>query len=179
MKKVLAILIVLTLSAACFAGFAEGADTRESVLIIEGTEEKITEQLYESFKGYSIWYSTDTFAIHSGIGYDTVSPIDASIDDVYMTIVPVEIAIEDADALLDEAVGGYDPENAIISDVSERQLESGFSVKSVEVQSEGMINRFYLICGNDKVFCLNAFFPEEAIEGYGVRLEAIVDSFHD
>lgn len=178
MKRTLVILIALLLSIAVLGAFAEGEVTRENVLMIEGTEEKITEQLYESYKGYAIWYCPDFFSISSGIGVDTVNSNDADSDDVYMTIVPVEIPMEYADGLLDEAVGGYDSQNAIIGEVSERHPESGFSVKSVEVVSEGMISRFYLICGNDKVFCLNAFFPEEAAEGIGVRLEAIVDSFH-
>lgn len=155
---------------------AEGAETRDRAIQIEGTEEIIHETYFASENGYSLWIP-DGFSVTGGEGMDTIYAADAEEDSVNLTVVPAQIDPAESDAFLAEATGGFDPETAQISDPTEWTLESGLNVKSVEVTFEGEIYRFYLISGEDMIYCLTATFPEEAAEGYGARLAEIVESF--
>lgn len=174
MRKVLIAALAAIIALGSAAATAEPVQSRESTIVVEGTEENITELLYESVNGFSLWYPVENFLIVHENGIDVVYPADEEIENVSMTIVPVDIPMDEAAALIDEAIGSYDAEKDTISDVTEGELDSGLNIKYVEVLSEGMVNRFYLVTGEDKVFCLNAAFPVEATEGFGTRLERIV-----
>lgn len=176
MKRALAIILFAILAVSSIA-FASPVETRESVIALEGMEEPVTETLYESVNGFSIWYPADTFAIVQEHGNDVIRPADASIEGVSLIIVPVDIPVEESEALIHEATGGYMPGEAEISEITEWQLESGLNVKSVDALCEGVINRFYLIAGSDRVYCLTATYPLEAAEGFGTRFDYIVATF--
>lgn len=173
MKRILILALALLISG---MALAEGTMTRERAIQIEGAEETIRETYFESENGYSLWIP-EGFDVTSDLGYDSIYAADAEEDSVYLTIVPVEIDPSEGEAFLGEATGGFDSEAAVISDKTEWTLESGLNVKSAEVAFEGYMYRYYLISDEKAVFCLTAAFPEEAIEGYGARLAAIVDSF--
>ncbi len=173
MKKVLAVLIMLTL---VIFGSAL-AQTRESTIMIEGMEEKIVETRYESANGFSLWYPADMFKVEDFYGNDKILPADETIEGVELLIVPVDIPVEESEGLIQEAGGGYMEGEAEIGEIEKYVLESGLEVSRVEVLCEGVVNRFYLITGNDKVFCLTATFPLEAAEGFGVRFENIIAGF--
>lgn len=176
MKKTLAIILFVIMAVSSIA-LASPVQTREGVIMLEGMEEPVTETLYESVNGFSLWYPADTFAIVQENGNDVIRPADASIEGVSLIIVPVDIPVEESEALILEATGGYMPGEAEISEIAEWQLESGLNVKSVDALCEGVINRFYLITGHDRVYCLTATYSLEAAEGFGARLDHIVATF--
>lgn len=169
------LILALTLLIACIA-LAEGAATHERAIQMEGAEEIIQETYFASENGYSVWVP-DGFSVSSGVGSDTIYAADAEENSVNLTIVPVQIDPSEGEAFLAEATGGFDAETARIGEPTEWTLQSGLNVKSVEVTFEKITYRFYLISGEDMIYCLTATFPEEAIEGYGVRLAEIVESF--
>jgi hypothetical protein len=173
MKRVYVFILAFIL----LAGSVACAQTRESVIILEGMEEKITETLYESPDGFRLWYPEDMFRIEDFYGNDRVLPADETVEGVELIVVPVDIPTEEAGAMIAEATGGYMEGEAEIGEIEEYSLASGLEVKSVQVLCEGMISRFYLITGNESVFCLTAMYPLEAAEGFGVRINAIVDTF--
>ena len=173
MKRVFAFILAFILMTVC----AAGAQTRESVITLEGMEEKITETLYESPNGFSLWYPDDTFMIGDFYGNDRLLPADETIEGVELIIVPVDIPVEGSEGMIYEAVGGYMDGEAEIGEIEEYSLASGLDVKTVQVLCEGIISRFYLITGNDRVFCLTAMYPLEAAEGFGARINAVVETF--
>lgn len=175
-NKVSSLLILVLALLISGLALAEGAAMRERTIQMEGAEEIIQETYFASENGYSLWIP-EGFSVTSDEGSDTIWATDAEEDSVNMTIVPVQIDPSEDDAFLAEATGGFEFEDAQISDPTEWTLESGLNVKSAEVAFEGNIYRFYLISGEDMIYCLSATFPAEAIEGYGARLAEIVESF--
>ena len=55
-------------------------------------------------------------------------------------------------------------------------LDSGLEAKSIEVLSGGVVYRYYFIPGSMLTLCVTAQFPEEATEGYGARIDEMVQS---
>lgn len=177
MKRVWILALSLMLAVSGMSAMAEPVATREGTVIVEGMEEKVTEVRYESLNGFTFWYPIDNFMVVYENDCDVVYPSDVEIEGVSMTIVPVDVPVEEADVLLAEAVGGYAEDEAEIGEVQEMEISETVSAKTVNVICEGTVYRFYLITGNEKVFCLTATFPLEALEGFGVRLDSVVSTF--
>lgn len=177
MKKVWILVLSLMLAVSGISAMAEPVPSREGTVIVEGMEEQVTEFQYESLNGFTFWYPIEYFMVVCENDYDVVYPADAEIEGVSMTIVPVEVPVEEADALLDEAMGGYMEGEAEIGDIQEMQISETVNAKTVDVICEDVVYRFYLITGNEKVFCLMATFPLEALEGFGTRLDSVVSTF--
>lgn len=175
MKKILAILMAcMLLCGAAMAETAAAGDTRASVILIEGMEEEITETLYVSEQGYSLWYDAERLLPTELYGHTCFAP-DGMIEEpaISLLIVDAEINPEDGEAFLGEAVGGYGPE-AEISNPSWETLENGITIGSISAVEEGVVYRFYLIMDDVNVLCLTATYPQEAAEGYGARFDWLV-----
>lgn len=179
MKKWAAILMAcLLLTGAVMAeGKTESESapqTRQTIVMMEGMEEEIQETLFDSGLGYSIWYEADRLVPSEQYGHVTFVPVDGGEEPVIsLMIVQAEIAKEQAEAFLGEAVGGYEP-TAEISEPVWETLENGVVIGTVDAMEEGRIDRFYLVMGGDQVLCITATYPLEAAEGFGVRFDRMV-----
>ena len=86
----------------------------------------------------------------------------------------------DTKAFLKEAVGGYG-EGAIVGEVQEKQNDT-IHIESVQVQFEGVINRFYLVYERaeegeaQELLCLTVTFPAGGEDTAGAKFEALADS---
>lgn len=176
MKKLFALALSVAL-ALCAVAVCETAqpETRETLVSIEGTEETIVETRFVSQSGYSLWYPADMFTCEEADGQARFVPVDGveAMADVGMIVVPVDVAVEDADSLLGEATANYGAE-AAVGEAVEWTNESGASVRSVEVAQEQRVDRFYLVTGGDSVFCVTATYLPEMTEGFGARMETMV-----
>ena len=146
MKKVLSIIIAILIMLMSFA-MAEAPEaaqpeTRTAVIMLEGTEEEITETLYADEAGYSVWYQADLLKLEAADGQAHFFAIDSTAEgeepgllssDSYLLIVPAEIALEDANAFLMEATGGFDPNAATIGEVFSETLENGVELRCISV----------------------------------------------
>lgn len=175
-KKLFALALSVAL-ALCAVAVCETAqpETRETLVSIEGTEETIVETRFVSQSGYSLWYPADMFTCEEADGQARFVPVDGveAMADVGMIVVPVDVAVEDADSLLGEATANYGAE-AAVGEAVEWTNESGASVRSVEVAQEQRVDRFYLVTGGDSVFCVTATYLPEMTEGFGARMETMV-----
>ena len=179
MKKLIAFAVVAVLALGGAVALCESAqpETRETVISIEGTEETIVETNFVSQSGYSLWYPADMFTCEEADGQARFALADGvdSLEDAGMIVVPVDVAVEEAGSLLDEATANYGDE-ATISQIVEWTNDSGANVRSVEAAQADRVDRFYLVTGNGKVFCITATYLPEMTEGYGARMENIVRS---
>lgn len=178
MKKWLVMLLCLIIASGC--AFAEElpADTRMSQIELEGMIEAFAETKHTGGSGYTIWYPSEYLAPAQRYGHDVFVPVgaeNAEENDVYFMIVPVDIAPEEADSLLAEAVGGYG-EEAVIGEKAWKELGNGVSVGTVQAEEDGVIWRFYLVTDGNSVLCITACFPREAAEGFGVRFDRMADT---
>ena len=177
MKRVFAVILMIMLAVTGSVGCAQEIRTRENTVVIGGIEEKITETMYVSPSGFTLWYPADMFAVAQDNENECITPVNAADGACYLMIVPVEIPVEEADAFIHEATGGYMEGEAEISEIQEGQLDSGLDVKSVQAVTAEEYHRYYLITGKGRVFCVTAIFPLEAAEGFGARMEQIIATF--
>ena len=177
MKRVFVLILAIMLAVSGISAFALENATRQRAIMLEGIEETITETFYASPNGFTMWYPEDMFRIASEYNHEVFLPADETIENVSLMIVPVEIPVEESDAFIYEATGGYMEGEAEISDVREGNLESGIGVKTVQAVTNTEVHRYYLLAGKEKVFCLTAIFPIEAMEGFGARFEQLIATF--
>ena len=176
MKKILAVILSIAMLM-CAAAAAESAVTRETTIMIEGTEETIVETLYESPLGYRVWYPADWFAASHEGECDFFDSVDEEAN-VGVSIADQQIAPEYADeTLAGEVEIALANGGELVGDVREWQLESGAIVKCAELVYGDAFNPSYYICVEDKVFCVACFYPAEAAEGYGRRIEQMISTF--
>ena len=164
MKRIFSITLILLLltGAAC-------AETRESVIYLEGEPEPVTETLYETPWGCSFWYDADLLTVDESMsenGYSlTVYPTD-SVLGVYMEIMlPEAIGMDSWEYL--ESNTGFDTEyESYYTDTGTEIL--GYVKPAFD---NDVIQGFYAASSNNKdqvaifIYCLT-----EAWEGWGHRL---------
>ena len=180
MKKVLAmVLAMLMMAVPVFAESVEetaAPEERVRVAVLEGMEEEILEYQYECEGIYTMWYDYENYIVADFYGHPMFVPVDETAEEhtASFMVVVSEIAVENADALLGEAVGNYDPEN--VGEVLTVETEQGTVVKSIEVTEEDHVTRFYLVVGETQVLCITAEMPIDALEGAGVRFDWMAQS---
>ncbi len=164
MKRIISITLILLLltGAAC-------AETRESVIYLEGEPEPVTETLYETPWGFSFWYDADLLTVDESMsenGYSlTVYPTD-NVLGVYMEIMLPEAIFMDSWEYLESNTG------------SDTEYESYYTDTGTEILGyvqpafdNDVIQGFYAASSNNKdqvaifIYCLT-----EAWEGWGHRL---------
>lgn len=136
----------------------------------------VPDAVYEG-EEYSIGYFAEQLAAaklgeHTGfvpVGTDGESGVS-------LMIVKSGVAPENADALLDEAVGGYDGLYAVTRG-EEQTIAGGLTLNWIQAEQEGAIDRYYLIKGEQDVYCLTASFPVVDEVDYGVLFDAMAESF--
>ena len=181
MKKFVSVICAVLILLSVFA--CAESETRTSVITVEGIEEEITETLHVSEGGYSLWYQADKFLLNTAEDQTHLFAIDSTPEGVeigigtsaaYLLVVPIDIAYEDTDAFLMEATGGFDPSVAVIGEPASETLENGIEIKTVTVTEEATAFTYYIVTNGEKVLCVSAICPIEALEGFGARFYDIV-----
>lgn len=167
-------LMVLLLTGTAHAG---DAHTRESIMMIEGSEETIIETLYESPQGFRIWYPADLFVVtheKSNDYFDT----NPEYADAGVAITEEQMSYEDIEEMLSADIELSLANDGIVPEAIEAwQMESGLNVKYVNIIFNDVYSPLYYLYENDRVFCISCYYPVEAAEGIGARIEKMISSF--
>jgi len=168
MRRLIAVLLCAVLFAGC--AFAE-EQTRTGTIILEGMTEEFEEARYQSADGYELWYPSEYLEAGEKYGHDCFYPVGAGEEsDIYFMIVPSDADPADAEALLSEAVGGFGPEMAV-GEIQMTNTLDGALMGRVQAAGDGTVYRYYLIADDRNMLLITACFPEEALEGFGVRFD--------
>lgn len=178
MKRFAALLIALCVASGC-AALAETAVTRQEAITLEGIAEEITLTLYESRRGYSLWYDASVFLVTpegQGSGMDTFRPSHANAAGV------VEMTVQVLDGT-DFAAAQRETEHSL--------QQNGYAVTAADTNGKftaqasagfygemaGQVIESYLVQGGQGIYCITLLYPTEAAEGYGARLQAMLGTF--
>jgi hypothetical protein len=155
--------------------------TREDTISLEGMPETITMTLFESERGYRLWYDATMFSFvpaDEGNDIDTFKP--KSPDAVDGVSLSVNFS----------AQSGYTLEDAG-RDVQKSLQESGYTVTAVDTNElfpayqsfgfhgvkDGSVTETYIVAAEEGQYYITAAYPPEAEEGFGGRLRYIVSTF--
>ncbi len=128
-------------------------------------------------EGYAMAYPEGVIEVGSIYSHDAFIPAGSGEEpEASLMIVRSDIASEHADALLDEAVGGYENADEAVRG-EEKELAGGLTLNWIQIEQEGRIDRFYLIRGEDSVYCLTSSFPAVSEVDYGAVFDAMAESF--
>lgn len=155
-------------------------EKRTAAIEIEGMEETYTEIQYISENGYMIWYPENLLAStingHEGFLYK------AEREEPYaqVTIVP-EGEMDLDDSYLKEAAGNYkssgEYKKVTVSKVKKLNADAkDVSIRMIEVVHDGDADRFYIVKGKDSALLITASMTEEALEGWGERINAMIQT---
>lgn len=155
-------------------------EKRTATIEIEGREENYTEVQYISENGYSLWYPENILAStingHEGFQYKA----DGDEPAVQVTIVP-EGEMDLDDSYLKEAAGNYkssgEYKKVTVSKVKKLTADSkDVTIKMIEVVHDGDADRFYIVKGKESALLITASMAEEALEGWGERINAMIQT---
>lgn len=172
MKKLMALLMVSMLCLTALAEAPVAEETNYETVVM--AREEVRDVTYEVPVG-----ELEALTAEGSLTY--VSTGEAEIPAFSLTIVEVEglAAPEEADALIQEAVGGYMPDEAEISEVSTLEAKEGVEILTVEATLEAEVHRFYLIKTGERVFCLTACIVRDAYDQYVQVADQIATSFQE
>lgn len=168
----------LLLITACFpAEAAEGFGVRFDRMAQTISFEQMPLNARYEGDGFAIAYPDGLLICAKVLNHDGFVPVEGGGESgVYLMIVKSDAAPEHADAMLSEAVGGY--ENADEARWGEEKaLANGLLLKSVEIEQDGKIDRYYFLTDGEAVCCLTASFPAESVTDYGAAFDAMAESF--
>ena len=141
------------------------AETRESVIMLEGMEEPIEETLFESAEGFSFWYANEWLEAYYGEA-DNIEGVIVrnpySDDYMVFSMIPEEDAVEYTE---DEAV-----------DIVEHSAEARVQMNLYWDLEEGRYYFLTLIAENGKYFRAVGEYSQEAAEGNGKFFQRVLDS---
>ena len=127
--------------------------------------------------GFAIAYPEELLEPDQVYSHEGFVPVEARENEgVYMLITESDVSPENADALLDEAGAGYQGVYAA-EKREEIQIAGGLRLSSVALEQGGDYNRFYLIKGEDTVYCITATYNVAHEFDYGVYFDAMAESF--
>lgn len=174
MKRFLSAILaaLLLIGAAC----ADEARTRESIATIEGLEETIVETLYESPQGFRVWYPADLFDVSHEDGNDYFLSAVAGAD-VGVAIVDPQMPSEYIDEFVAELLEiSIANDGRIMGEVEQRELASGITVKHADIVFDDDFNSVYYVYDAHRLFCISCYYPTEAAEGWGARIEQMIST---
>ncbi len=166
----------LLLITACFPleaaeGFGVRFDRMAETIAFSGMQ--LTGR-YEG-EGFAIAYPEGVLERREFYSHDIFVPVGSGEEaEASLMIVKSDAAPENAGSLLDEAVSGY--EDAVRSG-EVMELAGGLKLECAEAEQEGRIDRFYLIAGEEEVYCLTASFLAAGETDYGAYFDAMAESF--
>jgi len=178
MKKLIPFILCIMLSVCPAVAEEHPTDRAQPSVIqrvsdfeIEGMKEEVSESLFVSDDRYEIWYPSEYLEPFEKYGHDCFRPIGAGEDsEIYFMIVRNDADPENAEALLNEATGGFAPESEI-SIPRWSETADGSLLGSVDAKTENQIFRFYIAANKEDMLLITAAFPFEAAEGFGVRFD--------
>ncbi len=170
MKRIIIALLILMLSV-CGAL----AETRESVIYLEGEPEDVTETLYETPWGFYFWYDAELFTVddsQSESGQSLmICPAESDLP-VYLELMTPKAVGVPAERFLE--VNGMDEMNE-----NEYPCEAGGILKGFAdyaAFNEEILQGFYVAQDGDEWAAAYINCPVEAWEGYGHRLDRILQT---
>lgn len=160
------------------ASTAAVENSQTTTVQVEGNSETVPAKSVKGSYGYSITYDSSRFTFGPAEGADTITPVSedtASVGNVYMAISQItEYNLEDtvAGLILQTNYDGNAQDTTIGT--------NAYPAKTFFYQEgdgpQAMIREYYCVENKDGVLLIEIGFPSEAAEGYGARLEGIVDT---
>lgn len=155
-------------------------ETRTVSVSIEGMEEAYTEIQYISENQYSIWYPEELQAgtIH---GYEGFTYQLENEEPLLQVLIVPEGEMDLDDSYLKEATGNYEVsgeyKKVTVSKVEKLKAESkDVTIKTIEVVHDGDVDRFYIVKDKNHTLLITVTMEEEAVEGWGARVNAMIQS---
>ena len=138
--------------------------------------ERIVSEAQYPGAGYSLWFPIAQIEPRTVYGHEAFVPVGSGEEnETYMLVSESDVAPENADSLLEEATGGYESYRSL-TEIHERALPSGMTVRSAEVELETQIHRYYLVKDAERIYCLTAIFPASGEVDYGMIFDQMVES---
>lgn len=152
-------------------------EKRTAKIMVEGMEEEYTEIQYVSASGYTLWYP-ETMKQTKINGFEGFT-YEAN-PDMKVMIVPGE-DMNLTDSYLKEAAANYkssgEYKKVTISKIQKLKAENkDVTIKMIQVVHDDNADRFYLVKGKDAVLLITASMPTEALEGFGVRVNQMIQT---
>jgi hypothetical protein len=164
----------------------EVSETDEAMNVsIEGTEERVQGKRYKSKQGYEIVYDSERFKRESQENTDSFladNPDPTIYPYIYVNISRLEdTTVEEYSKELYKRLSKEGHRSVTISNDTEKGQDSSKDVQ-VTVQTgynwDSVIRKYRVIGEAGKVFLIETQYYLEAEEGYGVRIEAMIDTFY-
>ena len=164
----------------------EVSETDEAMNVsIEGTEERVQGKRYKSKQGYEIVYDSERFKRESQENTDSFladNPDPTIYPYIYVNISRLEdTTVEEYSKELYKRLSKEGHRSVIISNDTEKGQDSSKDVQ-VTVQTgynwDSVIRKYRVIGEAGKVFLIETQYYLEAEEGYGARIEAMIDTFY-
>ena len=161
-KTTIGILMILCLALFLSAGSAE---TRMSVIALEGMEEAIEETLYESPLGFSFWYANECLEAYPGEADSIEGVVVAALFSSDHMVLEM-ITEEEAMACAEEAGADF----AELAEASRAQVELYRDLDGTQV-------RFSCLIAENGQYCRSVGeYALEASEGYAKYFQKVLDS---
>lgn len=180
MRALLALVLLMCLAV---PGVAEGAVTRQETIYLEGQPEEITETLYESKLGYSLWYEADSFSVQpaeDAAACDVFYPTDGSdMENCQLRIARKGAVESDADfqalmaEIAEDAFG-----SARTDALYDVELETLWPYQGVSatLEEQNSVRDLYGIHTPNGVYVIQLAYPLEAAEGWGARMKRLLST---
>lgn len=164
----------------------EASETDEAMTIrIEGTEERVQGKRYKSKQGYEIVYDSERFKRESQENTDSflaVNPDPTIYPYIYVNISRLEdTTVEKYSKELYKRLSKEGHQSVTMSNDTEKQQDSSKDAQ-VTVQTgynwDSVIRKYRVIGEAGKIFLIETQYYLEAEEGYGARIQAMIDTFY-
>lgn len=163
-KKAIAALLIAVLCAALFLQAAL-AETRQSVIMLEGQEEPIEETLFDTGLGFSLWYPKERLEVYIGEANGLEGAVVGALySDGYMVL--SMITKEDAEEYAEDVDQSFVEK----ASMSRAQLEVYRELEN------GTYHFLTLVAENGQYLRAVGEYAEEALEGYAKFFQRVLDN---
>ena len=182
MKRFSVILAMLLALAPMLGALSETApQTKEGTIYLEGMPETVTLTLFESERGYRLWYDADMFALlpageeSDADAFRPASP--GAVDGVSLSVnysCQLDYTLEDAGRDVQKSLqeNGYTVTSIDTNEVFPAYRSLGFHA----VKGEAIVEK-YIVGAEEGEFYITTEYPLTAAEGFGGRLRYIASTF--
>ncbi len=182
MKRFSVILAMMLALSPMLGALSETApQTKEGIIYLEGMPETVTLTLFESERGYSLWYDASMFAFapaDEGNDIDAFKPVSPdAVDGVSLSInysAQLDYTLEDAGRDVQKSLqeNGY-----TVTTVDTNELFPAYQSFGFHSVKGNTITETYVVAAEEGQYYITAAYPLEAAEGFGGRLRYIVSTF--
>lgn len=155
--------------------------TKDGTIYLEGMPETITLTLFESERGYRLWYDAGMFAFvpaDEGNDVDTFKPASPdALDGVSLSVnysSQLDYSLEDAGQDVQKSLkeNGY-----TVTPVDTNELFPAYQFFGFHGVKGDSIMETYIVAAEEGQYYITSQYPLEAAEGFGGRLRYIVSTF--